>query len=87
MKIKSGYMVRPVAGSYVVVSTGEKTVNFNGIMTLNETGFFLWERLLDGATREELIEAILSEYDVDADTAGADIDRFLKKLEEADLAE
>ena len=38
MKIKSGYMVRPVAGSYVVVATGEKTVDFNGIMTLNEDG-------------------------------------------------
>lgn len=87
MKIKSGYMVRPVAGSYVVVSTGDKTVNFNGIMTLNETGNYLWERLLKGATREELLEAMLSEYDVDADTAGADIDRFLKKLEEAGLAE
>ena len=35
MKIKEGYIVRFVAGSYVVVSTGEKTVDFNGIMTLN----------------------------------------------------
>lgn len=87
MKIKSGYIVRPVAGSYVVVATGEKTVDFNGIMTLNETGNFLWEKLIDGATKEELVEAMLAEYDVDADTATADIERFLTKLEEADLAE
>lgn len=87
MKIKSGYMVRPVAGSYVVVATGEKTVDFNGIMTLNETGNFLWEKLVDGATKEELVAAMLAEYEVDAETAGADIDRFLAKLEEADLAE
>ncbi len=87
MKIKSGYMVRPVAGSYVVVATGEKTVDFNGIMTLNETGNFLWEKLVDGTTKEELVEAMLAEYDVDAATATADIERFLTKLEEADLAE
>lgn len=87
MKIKSGYMVRPVAGSYVVVATGEKTVDFNGIMTLNETGNFLWEKLVDGATKKELVDAMLAEYEVDAETAAADIDRFLTKLEEADLAE
>ena len=87
MKIKEGYIVRLVAGSYVVVSTGEKTVDFNGIMTLNETGNFLWEKLLVDTTKEELVEAMLKEYDVDAATATADIEAFLKKLEEAGLAE
>ena len=87
MKIKEGYIVRPVAGSYVVVSTGEKTVDFNGIMTLNETGNFLWEKLLTDTTKEQLVEAMLKEYDVDTKTATEDIERFLKKLEEAGLAE
>ena len=41
MKIKDGYMVREVAGSQIVVPVGERTVDFNGIITLNETAAFL----------------------------------------------
>ncbi len=87
MKIKSGYIARPVAGSYVVVTTGDKTVDFNSIITLNETGYFLWDQLMGGATREELLSVMLSEYEVDEQIAAADIDRFLARLEEADLVE
>lgn len=87
MKIKSGFMVRPVAGSYVVIAVGDKTVDFNGIMTLNETGYFLWKQLEKGAEKEDLLKNMMAEYDVDADTAAKDIDRFISQLEAADLAE
>jgi hypothetical protein len=40
MKIKSGYIMREVADNYVVVPTGQATVDFNGMITLNETGAF-----------------------------------------------
>lgn len=87
MKIKEGYMVSTVAGSSIVVPMGENTVNFNGVMTLNETGCFLWRLLEKGAQREELIRAMTDEYEVDEQTAAADIDVFLKKLEDNGLAE
>lgn len=87
MKIKSGFIVRPVAGSYVVVAVGEKTVDFNGIMTLNETGYFLWQKLVEGAEKEDLLKAITSEYVVEESVALADIERFMAKLQETGLAE
>ena len=86
MKIRDGFMVRPVAGSYVVVPVGSATVDFNGIMTLNETGYFLWQQLEKGADKEDLLKNMLSEYVVDAATATKDIERFLKQLEDANLA-
>ena len=86
MKIKSGFMVRPVAGSYVIIAMSD-TVDFNGIMTLNETGYFLWQQLEKGADKEGLVKAMLEEYDVDITTATEDIDRFIKQLEDAGLAE
>ena len=80
-------MVSKVAGSNIVIPVGENSVNFSGIITLNETGFFLWNILVQGAEREELIEKLMSEYEVDYENALKDIDLFIKKLKDADLVE
>lgn len=85
MKIKDGYLMREVAGSYIVVPVGEDTVSFNGVMTLAGSGAMLWRRLEEGAEREELLQLLLQTYDIDAATAGADLDAFLEKLVSADV--
>ena len=85
MKIKEGYMLRTVAGCSVVVAVGMSTMDFNGMINLNDTGAFLWKKLESGASEDELVSAMLSEYDVDEETAKRDIDAFLKKLKEAEL--
>lgn len=87
MKIKPDYLLRKVADSYVVVPVGKATVDFNGMINLNETGAFLWQQLQKGADEETLLRAMLSEYDVDEETAAEGIDSFLNKLREADLLE
>jgi hypothetical protein len=87
MKLKKDFVVRSVAGSNIVVPTGAATVDFNGIMTLNETGMFLWELLEKGAEKDELLKALLSEYDVDEATAKKDIENFIEKLEDTGLVE
>ena len=85
MKIKDGFILREVAGSFIVVAVGEAVKTFNGIVNLNETGAFLWKILETGATKEELLKRLLEEYDVDEKTAEADIDGFINKLQEAKL--
>lgn len=87
MKIKKDFILRKVADSYVVVPVGKMTLDFNGIINLNETGAFLFGLLQNGAEREELIAKMLDEYDVSADKAAADIDKFLEKVKEADVLE
>lgn len=87
MKIKEGFLVRNVAGSYIVVAMGEKTVDFNGIMTLNETGYFLWELFSKGCDKDAAVKAMTAEYDVSEEIAAADIECFMKKLEDASLVE
>ena len=85
MKIKNGFVLREVAGSYIVVAVGEAVKNFNGIINLNETGAFLWKILEKGATKEQLIAKLLEEYDVDEKTAAEDVGKFINKLSEAKL--
>ena len=87
MKIKHGLVVRSIAGESVVVALGEASKNFNGIIKLNETGRFLWDKLAAGCEAAELVEAILAEYEIDRDTAEKDIARFVATLEGANILE
>ncbi len=81
MKLKEGFILREVAGSFVVVPTGAD-LNFNGMITLNETGRTLWSALERETNFDGLTEALLAEYDVDAETARAGAERFVAKLRE-----
>ena len=87
MKIKKGFVVRNIAGESVVVALGAASKSFNGIIKLNDTGRFLWDKLSVGCEKEELIAALLAEYDVDEKTAENDALMFVKTLEGANVLE
>lgn len=87
MKIKEDFILRKVADSYVVVPVNNMTLDFNGIISLNETGAFLFELMQNGTDREELIDKMLQEYDVTPQKAENDIDDFIEKVKGADILE
>lgn len=87
MKIKDSFILRKVADSYVVVPVGKQTLDFNGIINLNETGAFLFELLQKGAEKDELVNKLLDEYEVDRDRASADVDKFIQSVKDADVLE
>ena len=80
MKIKENLVLRQVAGTWIVLPTAAKVLDFNGMLTLNETGLFLWRMLEQGSTREEMATALSGEYEVEFDEALADVDEYLEKL-------
>ncbi len=85
MKIKDGFILKSIAGTNIVVPTGNNTVSFGSVITLNESGVFLWERLSNDITEEDLVTALLSEYSVDKATAKRDVKEFIEKLSKAEL--
>ncbi|WP_392886259.1 PqqD family protein [Eubacterium limosum] len=85
MRIKEGYMLREAAGETVVVPFGEEALNFQGIISLNETGALLWKQLEQGCEKKDLVQALLDEYEVDAETAEKDVNEFLKLAGDAGL--
>lgn len=87
MKLKENLLLRQVAGSWVVVAVGMACVDFDGMLTLNETGAVLWQTLETGTDREGLVSALSSEYEVTAERAGADVDDFLAVLSQAGCLE
>ena len=86
MKLKEGFLLRNVAGQAVVLPMGG-TLELNMMITLNETGAFLWERMQQETTEAALVQALLGEYDVDEATAVKSVDAFVKKLREHDFLE
>ena len=86
MKIKEGYTVREVAGIAVVVPTTSDST-FHGMLKLNETGRFLWEKLMTETDRERLVSALLAEYEVTEETAAQGVDAFLASLEKVNVLE
>lgn len=87
MKIKNGFMIREVAGQWVVVPLGERVVDFNGIMTLSESGALLWKALEQDTLEEDLVAEILKEYEVDKETAKNDVLEFIATLKEKNIIE
>ena len=85
MRIVDGFLLKTIADQRVVVPLGTNTVSFRLIITLNDTGAFLWEQLQSDNTEEGLVKALLSEYDVDEKTASSDVAEFIKKLTDANL--
>lgn len=82
MKVKSDFVLRNVAGSFIVVPTGAACMDFNGMITLNETGAFIWKCLQSETTVEQIAEDILKEYDISKADAIAAVKTFVNKLKE-----
>jgi hypothetical protein len=84
MKLKDGFILRTVAGETVVLPAAGVT-DFDMMITLNETGKFLWERLAVGAEEADLVKDLLAEYDVTEEVAAKSVAAFVARLKELDF--
>ena len=83
MQIKKDFTIQKVGSSYVAVAVGESSKNFHGMIRLNETGAFLWKLMAEkDCSEEDLVNAILADYDVDRATVEADVGRIVANLAE-----
>ena len=80
MKIKSNFVLRNVADTWVVLSMGDSSVDFDGMLTLNESGVILWKAMENGCDKESLVKALTDEYEVSAELAWDDVEAFIGKL-------
>lgn len=80
MKIKDGFVLRKITDQYMAVPVGARAKELHGMIGLNETGAFIWERLSKGQSQEEIVKALCEEYEVKEDAALASVQRFLEKL-------
>ena len=79
MKIKEGFLLRQVAGQSVVLPADD-ALNLNMMITLNDSGAFLWKQLEQETDEAQLVAALLREYEVEEETARQCVAEFVKKL-------
>ena len=85
MKVDKEFVLREIAGDYIIIPTGKTVLDFNGLITVNEVGADLWNMLQDDVTMEELVQGILKEYEVEEDVAREDIQEFLTTLDKSGI--
>ena len=82
MKIRSGFILREVLGSPMVVATGDAARNFHGMIKLNETAGFICRCLQDGLTEPQIAAKLAEVYDVSPERAAADVAALLRQMDE-----
>lgn len=87
MHLVNGFCVRKIVDETIVIPTQEAARCLSGLASLNETGEFLFQLLQSEQTRESLVEALLENYDVDVQTATADVDTFIETSKENHMLE
>ncbi len=86
MKLKEGFILRKCGEAEIVVPTGANVEKYKNMMiTLSGSAHMLWDMLIEGCERADLIRAMLDKYDVERDVVENDVDLFLKKLTRAEL--
>ena len=81
MKISSNYVIREIAGDYITVPIGQAVFDFQGLITVNEIGAFIWKLLQENdLTLNEIETAIKDEYEVESSIVKKDVIYFLNQL-------
>ena len=80
MNIKKRLLKRQIAGDAFLVPVGKEVYDSNGLFFLTEVGEFIWDRLEQAQSVEDILRAILEEYDVEESVARKDVEAFFEKL-------
>ena len=85
MIIKKELIKRTIGNDHVLVPLGKTALDTNGLFILNELAAFIWDLLPTVQTEEEILRAVLAEYEVSEDVARNDIAQFLNELRKMNI--
>lgn len=85
MRAAQNMIMRKIAGETVLIPTCEMALKVHGMIIVSESGAFLWEKLQKECSRDELVQSILEEYEVDRKTAEQDVDSFIEQMQQVGI--
>lgn len=74
------FIKRDLSGEVVLIPTGETAHRFNGFVTLEGIGNFIWEHIEESTSLDHLVDMIVSTYEIDRATAGGDALTLIMQL-------
>ena len=87
MKIKEGFILRTIADTHIVVPIAERVIDFSGMITLNDVSFKIWNYLQNDRSYDDVLEYMLSVFDIDKKTASDDLNELLARMEDSGVLE
>jgi hypothetical protein len=88
MKIKAGFILREMCGEYIVAAEGLENINFNKLISLNESAAYLWRELSGKEfSIEEMAELLIARYGIDKELALKDSASLYEAWIKAGIAE
>jgi len=88
MKVKKGFVLRDVCGEHIIVAEGRENIDFNNIISMNDTAAFVWSKILEKEfTVDDMTDCVTEEYDIDRDTALNDCTALASQWIEAGIVE
>lgn len=79
MKKVEGFRMRSLGLEHIIVPEDVRLVNFNKMISLNESAAYLWESVGEGDfTVEDLTGLLLDKYEVESEKAAADASALAK---------
>ena len=87
MKLKTKYILRTVADKTVAIAIEQAGEATDGVITLNETGAFIFSLINEGADFDTVTEKFFEEYDVTKEDALKAVENFVEYLKNSDLLE
>ena len=87
LKAKSGFILRDIMGEYMLMPVGDNINKYNGVVLLNDVSAFIWKKLENPVSRDDLLAALLDQYRIDEATAANDLDLLLERLRGFDVIE
>jgi hypothetical protein len=88
MKIKDGFVLRQMCGENIVAGEGLQHINFNKLLSLNESAAYLWKELVGKEfTQEEMAELLIARYGIDKQLAMTDSGNLIAAWVDAGVAE
>ena len=85
MKINPEYRLRKVGGKSIIIS--KRSLNLEGILTLNQTAEFIWNKIEAGAEAEDIVRALAAECDVPQDEIRGEVLGFIDVLKKSGIIE
>ena len=82
MKLKPDFQIVQMANDYMLVPIGDQIDSFNGTVILNEVSAFILNQLKEDLEKEDLVERLVMEFDVESATAREDVDVAVEKMKQ-----
>jgi len=81
MQIKEGLEIREIAGEKVLIMQGRYGLDMTKVVSFNPTAEWLWNQLYGKSfSPEDVTRLLIERFQIDAETAEADANKWIDKL-------